>query len=108
MSCFLRGRTVLALTVLLAVPGSLFAQVTIDAAQANSEPDPSILWYDVRLLGVEGKGWSENKAYFDRLPAKAEGLVRGAVWNLSRQSAGLCVRFATDATEIRARWTVTS
>ena len=31
-------------------------------------------------------------------PAKAEGDVRPPVWNLSRQSAGLCVRFVTDAT----------
>jgi hypothetical protein len=33
--------------------------------------------------------------------------VRKPVWDLSRNSAGLCVRFVTDATEIRARWAVT-
>jgi hypothetical protein len=57
---------------------------------------------------VEGKGWTDTKAFFDRLPAKAEGVVRKEVWGLGRQSAGLCVRFATDATTISARWTLTS
>jgi len=65
-------------------------------------------WVDARDLEVEGKGWSETRAFYDRLSAKAQGFVRPAVWDLSRQSAGICVRFATDATTIRARWTVTS
>jgi hypothetical protein len=42
------------------------------------------------------------------LPAKAEQTVRAAVWNLSRHSAGMAVRFRTDATTIKARWTLTS
>ncbi len=65
-------------------------------------------WHDVRSLTVEGKGWSDTKAFFDRLPAKAEGIVRPPVWDLSHDSAGLCVRFTTDATSLKARWTVTS
>src|SRR5262249_3188476 len=69
---------------------------------------PGMLWYDVRLLGVEGQGWADTKAPFDRLPAKAEGLVRKPVWDLSRHSAGLCVRFVTDATSFYGRWTLTS
>ena len=66
-----------------------------------------IRWFDVRQLGVEGQGWSENKSPYDRLPAKAEGQVREAVWGLSRDSAGMCVRFVTEATTIHARWTLT-
>ena len=65
-------------------------------------------WQDVRDLTIEGKGWTDTKVFFDRLPAKAEGVVRGEVWNLSRDSAGLCVRFATDASTISARWSLTS
>jgi len=65
-------------------------------------------WQDVRDLTIEGKGWTDTKVFFDRLPAKAEGVVRGEVWNLSRDSAGLCVRFTTDATTISARWSLTS
>ncbi len=64
-------------------------------------------WYDVRQFGVEGQGWTEVAAPYDRLPEKALGVVRDAVWNLSRDSAGMAVRFVTDATAIQARWTLT-
>ena len=30
-----------------------------------------IRWFDVESWGVEGKGWQDTKAYYDRLPAKA-------------------------------------
>ena len=39
-------------------------------------------------------------AWFDRFPASAEGKVTERVWNLSRDSAGMLVRFQTDATAI--------
>lgn len=80
----------------------------IDPAKAKTEAGDPTLWYDVRLLGLEGQGWTDTKAPFDRLPAKAEGVVRPPVWHLSRQSAGLAVRFATSAKSIKARWTLTS
>lgn len=66
-----------------------------------------VRWYEIRQLGVEGQGWTENKSPFDRLPARAEGKVRDAVWNLSRDSAGMCVRFKSDAPTIHVRWTLT-
>lgn len=69
---------------------------------------PETQWADARDLEVEGKGWSATKAFYDRLPAKADGVVRPPVWDLSRHSAGICVRFATDSPSIKARWTVTS
>ena len=66
----------------------------------------SVLWLNATNLNVEGRGWSDTKLFYDRLPAKAEGLVRKPVWDLSRHSAGLCVRFVTDATTIQARWSL--
>ena len=80
----------------------------IDPARAKPDDKADLLWYDIRLLGVEGQGWKDTKAPFDRLPAKAEGKVREAVWGLSRHSAGLCVRFVTDATAVHGRWELTS
>jgi hypothetical protein len=67
-------------------------------------------WRDVTEWGVEGRGWAdqERKRWFDRFPAKAEGKVTKAVWNLSRHSAGMMVRFKTDATTIRAKWKLLS
>ena len=80
----------------------------IDPAQARRDDGDPTLWYDVQLVGVEGRGWDDTRSYFDRLPAKAEQLVRPEVWNLSRHSAGMAVRFVTDATTLHARWTLTS
>ncbi len=65
-------------------------------------------WRDVLALGVEGKGWADTKSPFDRLPARAEGIVRPPVWDLSRHSAGMSVRFVTDAPRVSVRWTLTS
>jgi hypothetical protein len=75
---------------------------------SSTRAQDAVSWTDLRDLGIEGKGWTDTKALYDRLPAKAQGKVREAVWNLSRHSAGLCARFVTDAQEIHARWTLTS
>lgn len=72
------------------------------------EEDPSLTWHGVREVGVEGQGWIDLKAPFDRLPAKAEKTVPPAVWGLGRHTAGLCVRFVTDTPALAVRWTVTS
>jgi len=99
------------------LPRSLFTIFAIACCGIASAAEPlkfteadKLRWYDIRQLGVEGQGWKEAdcKAPYDRLPAKAESTVREAVWNLSRNSAGMCVRFVTDAPALSARWTVTS
>ena len=67
-------------------------------------------WHNVTQWGVEGRGWGdqERRRWFDRFPSKAEGVVTSAVWNLSRHSAGMMVRFKTDATAIHAKWKLLS
>jgi hypothetical protein len=77
-------------------------------ALARGDSKRDLLWYDARHLDVEGKGWPDTRSFYDRLPARAEKLVRAPVWDLSRHSAGLCVRFTTDATALHARWALTS
>jgi len=68
----------------------------------------AIRWYNAQDLGVEGRGWNDTKAFYDRLPAKAEGVVRSQVWNLGRDSAGMNVRFFADTPSIAVRWKLTS
>lgn len=63
-------------------------------------------WRNLSALPVEGKGWTATKHRYDRLPAKAEGVVRPPVWSLAQDSAGISYRFVTDATSIWARWRV--
>lgn len=70
----------------------------------------SLVWHDVRDWGIEGRGWpaTETEKFYDRLPKRAKGMVRDAVWNLSRHSAGMLTRFRTNASEIWVDYQVTS
>ncbi|HZL86852.1 MAG TPA: SGNH/GDSL hydrolase family protein [Pirellulaceae bacterium] len=96
----------------VALIGCIAAQTVsaepLDPAKVKPSDDGKILYYDALQLGLEGQGFADVKAPYDRLPAKAEGKVRPEVWSLSRNSAGLSVRFVTDAQAIHARWTLTS
>lgn len=80
--------------------------VALAGPRALRAGQEALVWRDVREWGVEGKGWAETARPFDRLPAKAEKAVPAPVWNLSRHSAGMLVRFDTDAAAIHARWSL--
>ena len=57
---------------------------------------------------VQGRWWSDElRSNYHRLPDRAKEHVRAAVWNLSRQSAGLSIRFHSNAPSIRVRYRVT-
>lgn len=76
-------------------------------AAPKTPPLPADLaWHDVTQWGVEGRAWTdqERARWFDRFPAKAEGKVPPPVWGLSRDSAGMMVRFKTDAKAIYTRY----
>ncbi|MFO7936734.1 MAG: SGNH/GDSL hydrolase family protein [Kiritimatiellia bacterium] len=73
-------------------------------ASAIYAVDADYVWHDIRGFGVEGRAFNDTELFYDRLPARATNLVRKTVWNLSRDSAGMAVRFFTDATTIKARW----
>ena len=72
----------------------------------TTNPVSNLRWVDAKDLCIEGKGWTDTQNFYDRLPAKAEGTVREPVWNLSKDSAGVTIRFVTDATKIWGRWTL--
>ena len=91
----------------VSLPTVLLAEV-IEPSKAKLDEEQSTAWYDIRLLEIEGRGWDDTKSFYDRLPAKAEGVVREPVWELSEDSSGIAVRFQTDATTIKARWSVRS
>lgn len=98
------------LTVLLAPSAPLYGESIekLDPNMAVADPDGEWVWYNALLLGIEGKVWEETEKPYDRLPAKAQGVVPDAVWSLSKHSAGMAVRFVTDAAKISAKWEVTS
>lgn len=74
----------------------------INNLQAND-----VLWIDAKELGVEGMGWSEGIEDYTRIPRKYKSIVRNEIWNLSRNSTGITIRFNVSGTkEIKANWTL--
>ncbi|PHN05988.1 SGNH/GDSL hydrolase family protein [Flavilitoribacter nigricans] len=83
----------------------LVLQVFCGFAQSTQWWDPT----DQDFHTIEGQAWpDEVKAPYDRLPARAEGVVRDAVWNLSRHAAGQLIRFRSNAEKITVRYGVGS
>ncbi|MEM7457387.1 MAG: SGNH/GDSL hydrolase family protein [Planctomycetota bacterium] len=72
--------------------------------QSGSASHPEIAWFDPREWGVEGRGFDDTKKFYDRLPMRAEGKVRDAVWQLSRHASGISFRFRTDSPEIHVKY----
>ena len=99
---------VLLICVLVLTKGTMATAAENDAGQTKVNTDDKTVWYNCEDLAVEGKGWTDTKAFYDRLPAKAEGKVPASVWGLSHHSAGMCVPFTTDATSIEVRWNLLS
>lgn len=90
---------------------NLEAQTTAPAAPKPAAPAASAMeWHDVTMWGVEGRAWieMERQRWFDRFPSSADGKIPTPVWGLSRDSAGMMVRFQTDATSISARYVLRS
>ena len=65
-------------------------------------------WHDPLVQagtsGIHGQAWEGIR--YNRLPDEAENLVREPVWRLSRHSAGVKLRFSTDADQIKVRYKV--
>lgn len=99
-------------TVLIALTGTLCAQKAPDVSKldpamgVNKTAEENLEWHDVTKWGVEGRILpdQERLRWFDRMPASAEKTVTPSVWGLSRDSAGMMVRFKTDATAISVHY----
>ena len=73
----------------------------------RAQDKPALRWTDVSGWHLEGRAFDDREAPFDRLPAAARAEVRAKVWELSRHSAGMAVRFVTDAREVHVRYRLT-
>jgi lysophospholipase L1-like esterase len=84
------------------------ALLVVFASHPGSATAQKVQWRDASSFEIEGKGWAKTAAPFDRLPDSAKDKVSPTAWQLSKESAGLCVRFVTDAPAVRLRWSLTS
>jgi lysophospholipase L1-like esterase len=82
----------------------------LQSSYSYSQTD-SLKWWNPQSAEfpvLEGQAWpKEVNNFYDRLPARAEKDVRKEVWNLSRQSAGLMIRFRSNSPRIKIRYQVT-
>jgi lysophospholipase L1-like esterase len=76
----------------------LFLPNTLLIAQEARWWNPANAEFDV----IEGQAWpTAVEQTYDRLPFDAKEKVRNTVWNLSKHSAGLMIRFRSNASEIK-------
>lgn len=79
---------------------------TVDAQETGYQTFSPVSKQDSTIY-LEGQLWpDEVKDPYDRFPARAEKIVREAVWNLSTQTAGMQFRFRTDAKQIIVKYQV--
>jgi hypothetical protein len=89
--------------------GPFLPALVLLAAEMPSAPaQPSIHWSDATEFEIEGRGWVDAAAPYVRFPARAQSTVPQTVWHLSHHSAGLCVRFVTDAPSVAVKWSLLS
>lgn len=55
-------------------------------------------------MTVEGKGWKDTESFYERLPARARGLVTEKHWKHAQCSAGMTVHFTTNSPSLCVRW----
>lgn len=87
--------------------GAVAALLSLSLSAQDAEPARAkgFHYMDAEELPLFGKVLPETSARYERLPASLETVARKPVWRLGRNSAGLYVRFRSDAPEVRLRWT---
>ena len=89
----------------------LFITFLISLFTFFASAQSKLVWWqpsDSRFPVIDGQAWSnEMRDTIQRFPPRAEANVRKAVWNLSRNSAGLSIRFISNADQIVVRYKVT-
>ena len=76
--------------------------------QENSQESSEIIFHGKDFFRLEGTiiadSLKENR--YDRLPASYKNIVREEVWELSKSSAGLSIRFITNSSIIKIKWEI--
>jgi hypothetical protein len=79
---------------------------TITIAQQSPAKKDNTKYYGKESFLIEGTGVAESakESPYDRLPLSSKGKVRQAVWDLSKNSTGLTVRFLSNSSSIKVKW----
>ena len=90
------GATLISFLLCFAINGNILSQET--------KPADSLKFYDGQMFPIIGKYHSETS--YNRFPEKFKTTIRKEVWGLGEHSAGMSIRFRTNASQITIRWTV--
>lgn len=104
----MKGKTMKRRTLMIfsAAALCLMAVRAAEPLQGRDSADGQTVWFDGQTLPIEGRAFSDTESYYDRLPLRAKATVPPNVWNLSHHSAGMALRFVTDASGFSVRWLV--
>ena len=90
-------RTVLLLTV------SLLAALSM-AAGGNVEKKDTLKYYEASEFEMLGKVYKDSLPVYSRIPQFLKPTTRKAVWNLGQNTAGIAIRFRSNASSITLKW----
>lgn len=98
--------------VLVAVMAA--AMVACSAQMAVAQKVAQLKFSDAREMIESGQAVmigrananSSDSAFYYRLPERLHGVARQAVWDLSKNSAGIAIRFSSNAKCIGLKWTL--
>jgi hypothetical protein len=95
---------------LLETMATLLAPLLLVAAASPSPPlpDNNLSWTNATTLTVGGRGFNDTATFWERLPKAANGKVNGGVYGLSKDSAGMSVRFKSSAATVGVRYRLLS
>jgi hypothetical protein len=81
----------------------LSSPISISSQELNNS-----IYYGEEFFIVEGTEISDSlkENIYDRLPLSYKGIVREPVWELSKASAGISIRFFSNSTSISVKWTL--
>jgi lysophospholipase L1-like esterase len=105
----LKKMTIKALSIVFILSSAFnfysIAQTAVKPAPGNKVLNDTagyVKYMDATCFEIKGKYHYEEN--YNRLPVKFQGLVSQQVWNLSKNSAGISVRFSTDSPFIYVKW----
>ena len=87
---------------------SSFSILSFSQPSEMIKTDSTTIYYGRQHFLIEGTAISDSlkESPYDRLPISYKEKVREPVWDLSKASAGITVRFYSNSTSINLKWTV--
>lgn len=63
-----------------------------------------LVYHDASNFPLLGRATESAGARYERFPDSLKNISRAPLWNLSRNSAGMAIRFRSNSTTIAAKW----